>query len=311
MNIYKCKKFLFVALVGSILISEQQQVSALSINGGQVPLTFEATTAVKPNAVTYHSNGKAATITKYHSNGNRKEYITYSTTGARQVANYYNTSGVITVKRVYFANGKTEIKYTYTNGKLTNKKTYYSTGVIKLSVNYGSNGKRTAANYYNSKGVRTQRRTYYTDGVMKQKQSYNSAGTVTRVEKYNTSGNVTVSTVKVSDKSKTLVGKGYATGGTGPNSFDCSGFVQHVYSTSTNVSMPRTTGQQSKLGTTVKVDRSSLREGDLLFYGSTSAPYHVAIYIGNGKFIHAGTPSTGVAYGNIDTFKPSFAKRIV
>ncbi|HCX40633.1 MAG TPA: hydrolase, partial [Lactobacillus acetotolerans] len=34
--------------------------------------------------------------------------------------------------------------------------------------------------------------------------------------------------------------------------------------------------------------------GDLLFWGSASAPYHVGIYVGNNQYVHAATPSQGV-----------------
>ena len=53
------------------------------------------------------------------------------------------------------------------------------------------------------------------------------------------------------------------------------------------MTIPRTSISQSQYG--LKVDRSSLQAGDLIFFKTTRANRvsHVGIYIGNGKFIHA------------------------
>lgn len=82
------------------------------------------------------------------------------------------------------------------------------------------------------------------------------------------------------------LGKPYVWGATGPNSFDCSGFVQYVFRQA-GVSLPRVTSSQENVGTAVSV--SQLAPGDLVFWGSPS--YHVGIYIGGGQYIHA--PQTG------------------
>ena len=62
----------------------------------------------------------------------------------------------------------------------------------------------------------------------------------------------------------------------------------------------------------VPVDLSALQPGDLLFY-SNSQKYlgHVALYIGNGQIVHAGTVETGIIVGSAYYRDPLFARRII
>ena len=85
-----------------------------------------------------------------------------------------------------------------------------------------------------------------------------------------------------------FLGKPYVYGASGPNSFDCSGLTQYVYNRF-GVSLTRTTYTQVNQG--VKVDRSNLQPGDLVFFNTQGSISHVGIYIGGGDFIHA--PRTG------------------
>lgn len=78
------------------------------------------------------------------------------------------------------------------------------------------------------------------------------------------------------------LGVPYVWGGTTPAGFDCSGFVQYVYREA-GINISRTTYTQIAEGYPV----SDLQPGDLVFFGSYSAPYHVGIYIGNGQYIHS------------------------
>ena len=106
------------------------------------------------------------------------------------------------------------------------------------------------------------------------------------------------------------LGKPYVWGANGANSFDCSGLVQYVYSNAAGVKMGRTTYDQVKQGSTVSM--SNLQPGDLLFWGSASAPYHVGIYVGNNQYIHAATPGQGVIKQTLSSyFYPSVAKRVL
>lgn len=105
------------------------------------------------------------------------------------------------------------------------------------------------------------------------------------------------------------LGKSYVWGGNGNPGFDCSGLVNYVYSNA-GVNLGRTTYTQVTHGTTVSMN--SLQPGDLLFWGSASAPYHVGIYIGNNQYIHAANPGQGVIKQTISSyFYPSVAKRVL
>ncbi|MDO4648756.1 MAG: C40 family peptidase, partial [Eubacteriales bacterium] len=84
-----------------------------------------------------------------------------------------------------------------------------------------------------------------------------------------------------------FVGNPYVWGGTSlTNGADCSGFVQSVYS-SFGVSLPRTSYEQQNAGR--EVSYSEAQAGDLICYGG-----HVAIYLGDGKIVHASNAAEGI-----------------
>ena len=72
-------------------------------------------------------------------------------------------------------------------------------------------------------------------------------------------------------------------------SVDCSGFTMQVYSRVAGGSLPHHSMSQMNCGSAITYDQ--LRPGDLVFYNN---PNHVAIYIGNGAIVHAGSPETGI-----------------
>ena len=72
-------------------------------------------------------------------------------------------------------------------------------------------------------------------------------------------------------------------------SVDCSGFTMQVYRRVAGVSLPHHSMSQMNCGSAITYDQ--LRPGDLVFYNN---PNHVAIYIGNGAIVHAGSPETGI-----------------
>ena len=82
------------------------------------------------------------------------------------------------------------------------------------------------------------------------------------------------------------LGKPYQWGGSGPNSFDCSGLTSYAWAAA-GVSLPRTSSAQ--YSATTRISRSDLRPGDLVFYHSPIS--HVAMYIGDGKVVEA--PNSG------------------
>ena len=69
--------------------------------------------------------------------------------------------------------------------------------------------------------------------------------------------------------------------------FDCSGLVQYAFKTQSDLDLPRTSRALSRLDAP-SVKRSDLQPGDLLFFRIRSRSVdHVAIYLGDGRFIHA------------------------
>ncbi|WP_424212347.1 C40 family peptidase [Streptomyces sp. BI20] len=103
------------------------------------------------------------------------------------------------------------------------------------------------------------------------------------------------------------VGKAYVMGGTGPSSYDCSGLVQAAYRAA-GITLPRTSQAQSNYGTEVSL--SNLQPGDILYWGGKGSAYHVALYVGGGKFVGAQNPSTGIVERPMSYDMPSGAVRV-
>jgi cell wall-associated NlpC family hydrolase len=82
-----------------------------------------------------------------------------------------------------------------------------------------------------------------------------------------------------------LAGTPYRNGGSDPSGFDCSGFVQWVFSRHGAV-LPREVREQYRHGD--DVEREDVRPGDLVFFETVSrGASHVGIAVGNGQFVHA------------------------
>lgn len=90
-----------------------------------------------------------------------------------------------------------------------------------------------------------------------------------------------------------FVGNRYVWGGTSlTNGVDCSGFTMRVME-KFGVSLPHYSGSQAQMGK--KVTSATMQPGDLIFYaGSNGKVNHVAIYIGNGRIVHAASRRSGI-----------------
>ena len=82
------------------------------------------------------------------------------------------------------------------------------------------------------------------------------------------------------------LGTVYRYGGTTPDGFDCSGFVQFLYEKNFRMLLPRTSGELASLGSVVP--RKKLQPGDLVFFSIEGHRIdHVGIFIGKNRFAHA------------------------
>ncbi|MGG0892465.1 LysM peptidoglycan-binding domain-containing protein [Cytobacillus horneckiae] len=96
------------------------------------------------------------------------------------------------------------------------------------------------------------------------------------------------------NEAKKYIGVAYVWGGSTPAGFDCSGYLNFVFN-NIGISIPRTV--ETIWNATKSV--SSPSKGDIVFFETYKAgPSHAGIYLGNNKFIHAGT-SNGVTISDM------------
>jgi NlpC/P60 family. len=89
-----------------------------------------------------------------------------------------------------------------------------------------------------------------------------------------------------------FVGCPYVYGGNSlTNGTDCSGFVKLVFGRY-DVTLPRQSREQAQKGR--KISSSELKPGDLVFYAKNGTVNHVALYIGDGKIVHAANSRQGI-----------------
>jgi peptidoglycan DL-endopeptidase CwlO len=94
------------------------------------------------------------------------------------------------------------------------------------------------------------------------------------------------------DRAMTHLGKPYVYGGSGPDSFDCSGLTQDAWGAA-GVSLSHAADIQYHESTRVPIDQ--VVPGDLLFFGdSVEGIHHVTMYIGDGQMIEASTTGTPI-----------------
>ncbi len=93
-------------------------------------------------------------------------------------------------------------------------------------------------------------------------------------------------------------GAPYRWGGTRSSGFDCSGFVQHVFS-KIGIKLKRSSREQFTQGT--PVSREDLKPGDLVFFNTNGCGIsHVGIYLGDGKFVHSSSGKRQVRVDSLD-----------
>ncbi len=114
---------------------------------------------------------------------------------------------------------------------------------------------------------------------------------------------------------KQFIGVRYVYGGKSPSGFDCSGFVGYVFK---KFGVSLNSSASSMYSNGVRVSKTTLRAGDLLFFDASSrksagAIDHVGIYLGNNQFIHASTSKGKVLIQSLSEYRGTYigAKRVI
>lgn len=96
----------------------------------------------------------------------------------------------------------------------------------------------------------------------------------------------------------------YLLGGNTTEGWDCSGFTQWAMKYIYGVSIPKSSAEQAKFGKSVdKNDMSKWLPGDILVYASRGRVNHVALYIGNGKIMHALNSKYGTVIQDVEYYE--------
>jgi SH3-like domain-containing protein len=108
----------------------------------------------------------------------------------------------------------------------------------------------------------------------------------------------------------------YLWGGTSSKTIDCSGLVSNVYFMN-GIQLPRDADMQALIGRELTTEFISdpLEPGDLLFFGRKASEgkeenvSHVAMYIGNGEYIHSAGYRERVSINSMDSTRENFIER--
>jgi murein DD-endopeptidase len=106
---------------------------------------------------------------------------------------------------------------------------------------------------------------------------------------------------EVLSRAVNVLGTPYVWGGSNPKKgFDCSGLVKYAFKDVHALDLPRTSTAMAE-GHGEKVARKDLKPGDLLFFNIEGRRVnHVAIYLGNDRFIHAPRSGKSVSIDTLD-----------
>lgn len=111
----------------------------------------------------------------------------------------------------------------------------------------------------------------------------------------------------IADVAMGMVGTRYRFGGTDPlEGFDCSGLVYYAYGQA-GYRVPRTSQELFRAARKISVGDAD--PGDLMFFQDQTKLSHVAIYLGDGLFVHAPATGQNVAVGSLDS--PYYQEHLV
>lgn len=111
--------------------------------------------------------------------------------------------------------------------------------------------------------------------------------------------------VKAMSVAKRQKGDPYRYGASGPSAFDCSGLTSYSYKRA-GMTIPRTSGEQR--AATKRINRAKARVGDLVFFHRAGRVYHVGLYAGGNRILHAPYTGARVRVEKIWTRKVSFGR---
>ncbi|QYD00467.1 LysM peptidoglycan-binding domain-containing C40 family peptidase [Lactiplantibacillus plantarum] len=131
-----------------------------------------------------------------------------------------------------------------------------------------------------------------------------SSTTTATATAYSASASTSTSTTSSTASYSSVIAAAKTFIGTPYEQMDCSAFTQAAFA-KVGRSIGRTTYAQATIGTHVSF--SQAQAGDLIFWGSDSAPYHVGIYLGGGQYIASPTYGETVSIKNTAYYTPSFA----
>jgi len=167
----------------------------------------------------------------------------------------------------------------------------------RIGVGFHFGGSRSRSPVYGSRGSTAPTRRTSSNPRSAPRQRYPS-GTTWPVSNSTSSS---AAARRVISTGEQYIGVPYRYGGTSPRTgFDCSGFVQYIYAQQ-GVDLPRTSRQMAGVGTAVEPSERALAVGDLMLFSQGGRISHVAIYAGNGRFIHSSSSGHGVRYDNLAT----------
>lgn len=131
-----------------------------------------------------------------------------------------------------------------------------------------------------------------------------SSTTTATATAYSASASTSTSTTSSTASYSSVIAAAKTFIGTSYEQMDCSAFTQAAFA-KVGRSIGRTTYAQATIGTHVSF--SQAQAGDLIFWGSDSAPYHVGIYLGGGQYIASPTYGETVSIKSTAYYTPSFA----
>lgn len=171
------------------------------------------------------------------------------------------------------------------NTTTTTTTTKKKTTTTKKSGNSGEKTTTTKKPAQTEKPDETTAQTTTTTAAPAPKPDYSSSSKIDTVVSY----------------AKSMVGGAYVWGGSQFGATDCSGLVMLSFA-QVGINLPHYAASQALYGTTVSYN--NMKKGDVIFFGgaSISSIYHVAIYIGDGKMVHAQNTATGIVISNVEYF---------